>query len=44
MVIELHVLANQAVQHFLHLENEIVDADDARLERLAAAEGQQLVG
>ena len=41
---QLDVLADQAAQHLLDLEDELVDAHDARLERLAAAEGQQLVG
>ena len=41
---QLDVFADQPPQHLLDVDHHRVDAHDARLDHLAAAEGQQLVG
>src|SRR5438876_10580026 len=41
---EVDVLAQQAAQHLLDVGHEAVQADDARLQHLLAAEGEQLPG
>ena len=35
-------LADDAAEQFLHVDDEVVQIDDARLEELLAAEGKQL--
>ena len=41
---QLDVLADQAPQHLLHVGHDGVQVEDARLQHLLAAEGQELAG